>query len=249
MAQIEYDHSRNLHTANGPREAFNFLFTDKPPRSLLDVGCGTGTWLKAALDAGIKDVYGVDGVAIPEDSLLIPRSVFSQRDFTQPWNLGRRFDAVLCLEVAEHLYEVHASQLLDTLVAHADMVIFSAACPGQRGQHHVNCQWPNWWQKHFNDRGYICDDAVRWRIWANSRIEPWYRQNMFCAFLDPHYAGKERRIPSVIHPELLEDVAWDHVKGRFLAQIENGSLPVSWYLSGPWHALFSKVRRQFGLSR
>lgn len=249
MTRIDYDHTRNLHTADGPREAFQFIFAEDLPRSLLDVGCGTCTWLKAALDAGVIDVFGVDGVAIPEDSLCISRSLFSQQDFTQPWTLGRRFDAVLCLEVAEHLDKVHADHLLDTLVAHADTVIFSAACPGQRGQHHVNCQWPDWWQKRFNDRGYFCDDAVRWRIWDNSRIEPWYRQNMFRATRDPSRAGKEPRIPSVVHPDFLDDVAWDRVTSAYLAQIETGSLPVFWYLSSPWKAMLSKAKRALGLNR
>ena len=31
------------------------------PRRLVDVGCGVGTWLRAALDLGADDVFGVDG--------------------------------------------------------------------------------------------------------------------------------------------------------------------------------------------
>jgi hypothetical protein len=249
MTKIDYDHALNLHTQDGPREAFKSIFVTELPRSLLDVGCGTGTWLKAALDSGVTDVFGVDGVVVPENSLLVPRTLFSQQDFTRPWNLGRRFDAVLCLEVAEHLDGVHADQLLDTLVAHADTVIFSAACPGQRGQHHVNCEWPNWWQKRFNDRGYSCDDAVRWTIWDNAGIEPWYRQNMFRATRDLQRAGREPRIPSVVHPDFLRDVAWDRVVSDYRSQIESGSLPVSWYLSGPCLALIAKAKRACGLRR
>jgi hypothetical protein len=249
MAPIDYDHTRNLHSADGPREAFGCIFANDLPKSLLDVGCGTGTWLKAARDSGVDDVYGVDGISVPGESFLVSRSLFSQQDFTRPWNLGRRFDAALCLEVAEHLDEPFAEQLLDTIVAHADTVIFSAACPGQRGQHHVNCQWPNWWQRRFNDRGYVCDDAVRWRIWNNTRIEPWYRQNIFCAVRDRSRAGTETRIPSVVHPELLDEVAWDRVTSTHRRQIETGSLPASWYLSRPWRALVAKAKRAVGLSR
>jgi SAM-dependent methyltransferase len=243
MPPIDYDHSRNLHTAAGPREAFQEIFAAGLPRSLVDVGCGTGTWMKAALDAGIQDVFGVDGIAVPADTFLVPRSLFVQQDLTQPWDLGRRFDVALCLEVAEHLDESYAGTLLDVLTAHADKIVFSAACPGQRGQHHVNCRWPDWWQRRFNDRGYVCDDSVRWRIWGNHSIEPWYRQNLFVASHSPSSAGSEPRLPAVVHPDLLEDVAWDQVVAKHLRQIENGSQPVSWYLSRTFLAVARKCAR------
>jgi SAM-dependent methyltransferase len=35
------------------------------PRSVLDVGCGLGTWLAAFVDHGVEDVYGIDGHDIP----------------------------------------------------------------------------------------------------------------------------------------------------------------------------------------
>lgn len=41
----------------------------------------------------------------------------------------------------------------------------------------------------FNRHAYSCDDAVRWPIWDDSTIEPWYRQNMFIAQRDPVAAG------------------------------------------------------------
>src|SRR5271156_330239 len=142
---IDYDHSQNLHTLGGPQTTFPFLFADAKPHSLLDVGCGAGNWLKAALNFGMQDVFGVDGVAMPRDKLLVAESLFRQQDLTRPWSLGRRFEVVLCLEVAEHLDKSHANALIDSLVGHSDWVFFSAACPGQPGQHHVNCQWPGYW--------------------------------------------------------------------------------------------------------
>lgn len=249
MPPIDYDHDRNLHTAEGPRHAFQRIFCDGLPASLLDVGCGTGTWLKAALDSGVTDVIGVDGIAVPEDAFLVPRKFFSQQDFSRPWNLGRRFDVALCLEVAEHLDEAHAGTLLDALTAHADRIVFSAACPGQPGQHHVNCQWPHWWQQRFNDRGYTCHDTVRWGIWNETDIEPWYRQNIFEARRDDAQAGMEPRIPSVIHPAFVVDVAWREVTERHLQQIANGALPLSWYVSSSWLALARKAGRMLGVSR
>src|SRR5258705_2503097 len=153
---IEYAHNRNPHTVAGASAALPHIFHDWRPRRMFDVGWGPGTWLKAALDFGIFDVFGIDGVDVPEKQFLVPPSRRKIQDFTKSWNLGRRFEVVLCMEVAEHLPKLHASTLIDTLVIHSDYVVFSAACPGQGGQHHVNCQWPAYWQSLFNRRGFAC---------------------------------------------------------------------------------------------
>lgn len=241
--KIEYDHSLNRHTLSGPRAAIPLIFPDVKPKSLLDVGCGTGTWLKAALESGVSDVFGVDGIAIPPDQLLFPRSNFCQQDLTRPWNLGRKFEAVLCLEVAEHLDEQHAPTLINSLAGHADTIIFSAACPGQEGQHHVNCQWPAYWQGKFNECGYACTDEARWRIWADERVEPWYRQNMFTARRQPDRAGHEPRIAPVIHPANLQMMV-DGPFPDYVRKLEAGRQPVTWYLKCLIKALLGKLLKK-----
>ncbi len=139
---VEYNHEQNLHTQEGPRAALPLILEGTKPKSLLDVGCGLGTWMKAALGLGIPEVLGVDGVSLGKDKLLVPAELFRLHDLTKSWSLGRRFEVALCLEVAEHLEAGSAATLIDSLVSHADVIYFSAACPGQPGQHHVNCQWP-----------------------------------------------------------------------------------------------------------
>src|SRR5207247_2541564 len=124
---------KNVHNLDSPRAALPALLAEAKLRSLLDVGCGTGTWLRAAIEFGVPEVFGVDGVEIPKERLLVPPDCFQKQDLTRLWKLERRFDAVLCLEVAEHLEENDAPALLDALVAHADVILFSAACPGQPG--------------------------------------------------------------------------------------------------------------------
>ncbi len=178
---VPYNHSQNTHSINGARAALPVLFASGIPESLLDVGCGTATWLWAAINFGVRSVFGIDGVELSADQLHVGKENVRQQDLTQSWQLGRRFDAVFCLEVAEHLDTVFAPVLIDSLVTHGDQIYFSAACPGQVGEHHVNCQWPVYWQQLFNDRGFVCDDSLRWRIWDDPRIEPWYRQNLFLA--------------------------------------------------------------------
>ena len=217
---------------------------DKRPSSLLDVGCGAGTWLKAAIELGIADVFGVEGVELPPDKLHVPAQKIQLRDLTRPWNLNKRFDVAVCLEVAEHLDATTAPALINALVLHSDLIFFSAACPGQEGQHHVNCQWPEYWQDLFNERGYVCSDYPRWQIWDNPRIEPWYRQNTFVAQRDAASAGHEPRIKAILHPEMLPSIMSEN--NRFeshIKQIEEGRIAATWYLKTPALALFNKLKR------
>ena len=241
---VDYNHSQNLHTLEGPKAALPILFPEGLPKSVLDVGSGTGTWLKAAIELGIQDVFGVDGVDIPPAKRHFPADKFLCTDLTKRWNLGRHFDAAICLEVAEHLDAVSAPVLIDALVDHSDLIFFSAACPGQDGQHHVNCQWPAYWQRLFNDRGYICEDSVRWQIWDDKRIEPWYRQNIFTAQRDAVNAGHEPRIKAVLHPEILSCVLPENQRfENHVRQIESGRMGAVWYFKMPVLAIFQKLKR------
>jgi SAM-dependent methyltransferase len=243
---IDYDHSLNLHSLNGPRNALPLLLHERSVGSLLDVGCGTGTWLRAAMDAGIKQVRGIDGIAAKE-GFHAPHSLFKQVNFEEPFDLGQKFDLAICLEVAEHLPEVVAECFIQSVCRHADDILFSAACPGQPGQHHVNCQWPEYWQTLFNKFGFVCQDSVRWRIWSNSEIEVWYRQNIFEAKRDPDFAGREPRLPGVIHPESLEGMTFrivDQAKRVSSDLIAHGRMPTSWYLRTCFRSALCKMMRR-----
>jgi SAM-dependent methyltransferase len=237
---IDYDHAKNAHTISGPSAALPFIFEESMPDSLLDVGCGTGTWLRAAQELGIEDIFGVDGIAVEAEQLLISKSLFRLQDLTQPWSLGRRFGMAMCLEVAEHLDAKFGPILIDALVAHSDSIVFGAACPDQPGQHHVNCQWPAYWQSLFNERGFVCVDSVRWRMWNDERIESWYRQNIFLARRNPAAAGKEPRIVPAVHPATVRLVK-DRAFSDAVTQIEQGGLPFSWYLRHAPRVMLTKI--------
>jgi SAM-dependent methyltransferase len=244
---VSFDHSLLPTSLKGPRAALAAMFSEALPASLLDLGCGNGAWARAALEFGIRDVLGVDGGDVKSGQLLIPQASYQSQLLSESLFLDRKFDVALCLEVAEHLDEADAKTLIVNLVRHADLIYFSAACPGQPGQFHLNCQWPGYWQELFNEAGYACDDGIRWSLWNVPALEFYYRQNMFFARRNNQLAGQEPRIQPVIHPEMLdflEALSTEDKRSRWLRQVEEGSQTVSWYLSVPAKAFGRKLNRK-----
>ena len=149
-----------------------------PANTVVDVGCGSGTWAKEYLGAGC-DVLGIDGHVVEPDQLLIPVAKFERRNLAEPLRVERRFDLVNCLEVAEHLAPARADGFVADLCRLGDAVVFSAAVPGQGGTHHVNEQWQSYWIERFRSRGFVAVDCLRPQVWGDDRVAWWYRQNLF----------------------------------------------------------------------
>lgn len=147
--------------------------------SLVDVGCGTGSWLAQVVDLfDVQDILGIDGDYVKTTELEIPPEKFYTQDLTKPFSLSRRFDLVICLEVAEHLSAGLADSFVRTLTDLGDIVLFSAAIPLQPGTNHINTQFPHYWVDLFAQRGYKCLDCLRERFWNDGSVEWWYAQNI-----------------------------------------------------------------------
>jgi SAM-dependent methyltransferase len=155
------------------------LYDVLPVRSVLDVGCGAGAWLAAWRQLGVDDVVGLDGNYVERSRLLIPPECFRPTDLVGPFDCGRRFDLAQSVEVAEHLPDSSADGFVAALVRHADAVLFSAAVPGQGGDHHVNEQPYGYWRQRFARHGYTAIDYLRPLLFRSTEVEPWYCYNLF----------------------------------------------------------------------
>jgi SAM-dependent methyltransferase len=181
--------------------------------SVVDVGCGTGVWLASFKDAGVPRVLGLDGGAAAEHSQLeIEPEEFLAANLETNIDIDESFDLCLCLEVAEHLTERAATVIVRNICKLSDIVVFSAAIPGQGGSHHINERWPSYWAELFAAAGYEVLDSIRGRIWNDARVEWWYRQNLL---IFANKAGVSRIVPSsvtavlstpldIVHPACFE---------------------------------------------
>ena len=146
--------------------------------SVVDVGCGTGAWLRAFVDRGVTDILGIDTDRVPPDLLKIGRDRYMTADLAHPPTVGRNFDLAVSVEVAEHLPEEAADRFVAFLCSLAPVLLFSAAIPGQEGEAHLNEQWPSYWSGRFAVHGFESLDVVRPLIWDNADVPWFYRQNL-----------------------------------------------------------------------
>lgn len=187
------------------------------PGSVLDLGCGVGTWLSAFRASGVEDVLGVDGSWVPRDLLAIPEERFVAHDLKTPFDAGRSFDLAVSMEVIEHLPDAAGRDLVVSLTRHAPIVLFSAAIPFQGGTGHVNEKWPEYWAQLFAGQGFKVIDAVRRRIWTTPGVSWFIAQNTFLyaredvlserPALAQAAADTDPRFLSVVHPRQFLTVA------------------------------------------
>jgi SAM-dependent methyltransferase len=148
-----------------------------PVRSVVDIGCGDGSWLAVFAKFGVMEILGIDGDYVDRGLLQIALDRFRTVDLAKPFSLGQTFDLAISLEVAEHLPPDSAALFVESLTTASPAVLFSAAIPFQGGDNHTNEQWPDYWASLFQKRGYLPIDAIRRRIWQNDTVECWYAQN------------------------------------------------------------------------
>ncbi len=179
-------------SAYAARRIVSAMRTILPVRSVVDFGCARATWLREWQSQDVDDCIGVDGDYVDRGKLAIDPQLFVATDLALPFRLERRFDLAQSLEVAEHLPPARADGFVADIVAHAPVVLFSAAAPGQGGEHHLNERPAAYWQALFRAHDFLAIDCLRPLLGADRRLPAWYRYNLIlyvqrCALdtLDP----------------------------------------------------------------
>ena len=158
----------------------SILYKSYQPLSVVDIGCGMGSWLAAAESFGSRKLKGFDGRWVNKDNFLSNNIDFTAVDIAKDGlELKEKYDLCISVEVAEHLPEASSNRFIQTLCKASDVIIFSAAIKCQGGTSHINEQWQSYWIKLFDANGYRCFDIFRPIVWENKKVGLWYRQNIF----------------------------------------------------------------------
>jgi len=132
------------------------------PMRVMDFGAGDGWWCHTFKNVGAESCYAIelDGLArqyIPADTY------FWEHDLRVPLDATGITDLSICLEVAEHMTKQEAENgLIPSIVQHTgNLLMFSAAQPGQQGTGHVNLQTLDYWIKTIERWGRLQFSAER----------------------------------------------------------------------------------------
>lgn len=207
----EFYESRVNNTLYSAKEIIPVINSLIKPQSVIDVGCGTGEWLSIFKEHGVLTVLGIDGDYVDRKNLKINEYEFLSFDLRYPLQLGKKFDLVISVEVAEHLPRECAEMFIESLTQLGPIIMFSAAIPFQGGLHHLNEQWPDYWEEIFRKHNYLVVDCIRNKFWQNDNVAYYYAQNLLLFinndFIDKYpQLAEERRINkrnmlSIVHPK------------------------------------------------
>ena len=257
--ESRYIHDTNVHNVLAPKEIVPILIELFSPKSVVDVGCGIGTFLHVFKENNVSDLVGLDGAWVDKKLLSqnIPLSCFLEVNLEEKVRLNRKFDMAICLEVAEHLHKDFANNIVLTLTNLSDVVVFSAAIPNQGGQNHLNEQWLSYWEKLFNACDFLMYDIIRPQIWDNPNIYFWYKQNMVVFIKKGNvYNALQKKssiaIKNIVHPELymrniniLEKYQKENKQlVTLLNQIYSGDYPIGKYLRMILNYIKFRIKKQ-----
>lgn len=146
--------------------------------SVLDIGCGCGLYIEELHRLG-KEVLGCDASS---DAINIAPKEFTvfYCDVTKPLILNRKFDLVICIEVAEHIKKKYSPQLVKNCTSYGDTVVFTAAPKGQGGVGHINEQPYEFWIRLFEENHFQYDrdlsEQVR-TVMKEKNVVEWIANN------------------------------------------------------------------------
>lgn len=227
---MKYNHREEVHNLESPQEIVPEIMRLLNPKSVVDFGCGVGTFLHCFKNNGVSEVLGLDGTWADKQLLnkFLNSNEFKEVDLENKIALPTRYDLVVSVEVAEHLSASAADTFVQNLVNAGEVILFSAAIPLQGGQNHINEQWLDYWEEKFAQHNYAVHDVLKPIFWNNANIYWWYKQNMvivapkeFKFSVDVTY----NTLKNVVHPELYQSKAKGDIK-RYVKKVvgHNGAM-------------------------
>ena len=143
-------HNNNTHLDEG---ALLYLKNTFKVQRMLDVGCGPGGMLELAHKHNIS-YLGIDG----DKQLKLKPPNFLIHDFSHKLETKiSNVDLVWSVEFLEHVEERYIPNYIEVFKC-AKVVFCTAAPPGKKGYHHVNCKPLNYWIDVFEKYGFAFEE-------------------------------------------------------------------------------------------
>jgi cyclopropane fatty-acyl-phospholipid synthase-like methyltransferase len=152
------------------------------PKYVLDIGCGSGQWLDEYRKYNVL-TKGVEGSSNAWNTMSDEtKEVVVEWDLRDKIEEDYNIDFAQSFEVAEHIEEEYADVFIHNLIKdNPDIVLFTAAPPGQDGAQHVNCQDREYWMAKMKNNGYLFDQNTLNEVlgWGTLEGSPgWWSSNL-----------------------------------------------------------------------
>lgn len=132
--------------------------------SVVDFGCGIGSYLESAYNNGIQNLKGYDigGDAAKKYTPEHIRPFIEYLDCTQPLKT-KKYSCVISFETAEHIEPSGTDTFVKNICNATDktgLILFTAAPPGQEGCGHINCEPKQFWIDKFAKHNFTENTAI-----------------------------------------------------------------------------------------
>lgn len=140
-------------------------------KNMLDIGCGPGGMKELAKKHGIVWT-GIDGDALVQlsDKITHDYTISSCPD------LAERYDLGWSTEFLEHVSEEYIVNYMKDF-SRCKYVVVTAAPPGKKGYHHVNCQTVEYWIEKFAQYGFLFNEKVTAKVRKHSTMTREFMRN------------------------------------------------------------------------
>lgn len=143
--------------------ALSFLASQRPIKTMLDIGCGPGGMKKIADKLGIQWT-GIDGDPSVKNEYIVTH------DFSRgPTDLNF-YDLGWSVEFVEHVEERFIQNFMVAFKG-CSLVFLTHAPPRKTGHHHVNCQMTNYWITIFQMWGFQLNPKLTTGARENSTMK------------------------------------------------------------------------------
>lgn len=151
------------------------------PSTFIDFGASSGLYLREIKERmPLIESFGYEFAEEAVEHALCNDIILA--DLTVPLTRQKKENTVgICLEVLEHISEDSWETVLCNISNLCDVILFSAASPGQGGVGHINCRWKIDWIRRFNKLGWVVDlDMSRnvIREMESTRHMGWFLNNV-----------------------------------------------------------------------
>lgn len=185
------DYSGHIYDKSLSKALIGFLKKNNA-LNVADFGCGTGQYTKALVENGFE-CSGFDG---NPNTVTLTDGFGKVLDLSIPFDLKKKYDWVLSLEVGEHIPEKFEGIFLNNLVCHAkNGIILSWAIPGQHGDGHVNCKTNRYIITQMKKRGWKNDKKSAIKLREQSTLG-WFKNTIMVFVLKDNSKNISEKIKS-----------------------------------------------------